>query len=293
MDGILNINKPKGKTSFDIVAMVKRAIGMRQVGHAGTLDPAATGVLPVCFGRATRIIEFMADANKTYLAEIELGITTDTYDAEGKIISRTDPSLVTQAALETALASFRGIIQQTPPMYSAIKHHGKPLYELARAGVEIERKSRIAKIFSIELINWQPPIAAVEVVCGKGTYIRSLAFDLGQLLGCGAYLKSLVRTRNGIFDINDAVPADEFESAARNGYWKYFAYPIDAVLKDQTAIVVGENSSEMIRNGRPLICPEPPSAQDYCRAYTLDGFFLAVLRFDSQNHYWHPEKVFG
>jgi tRNA pseudouridine55 synthase len=275
-----------------MVAMVKRLIGERQVGHAGTLDPAATGVLPVCFGRATRIIEFMADAAKTYLAEVELGITTDTYDAEGSITSKKDPAFVTGTALETALASFRGDIQQTPPMYSAVKHHGKPLYEMARAGIEIERKSRLAKIYSLELIKWQSPIATIEVVCGKGTYIRSLAYDLGQLLGCGAYLKSLVRTRYGIFDIKDAISADEFEYAARDGYWKYFAHPADAVLIDRTAVIVGEKSSETIRNGRPLIYPEPLPPQGYCRAYTLDGFFLAVMRFDSQNGSWHPEKVF-
>ncbi len=293
MDGILNINKPPGKTSFNIVAMVKRLIGERQVGHAGTLDPAATGVLPICFGRATRIIEFMADAAKTYRAEIELGITTDTYDAEGNITDRKDPSYVTRTDLETALASFRGVIQQTPPMYSAVKHHGKPLYELARAGIEVERKSRLAKIYSLELINWQPPVATIEVVCGKGTYIRSLAYDLGQLLGCGAYLKSLVRTRYGIFDIHDAISADEFENAVRNGYWRHFVYPVDAVLLDWAAMLVGENTFKSIKNGRPLIYPEPPSPQDYCRAYTIDGFFLAVMRFDSQNHYWHPEKVFS
>ena len=180
MDGILNINKPCGKTSFSMVAMVKRLTGERRVGHAGTLDPIATGVLPICLGQGTRVIEFLVDATKTYRAEIELGVTTDTYDADGRIIQRGDPSGISQDHLEAALASFCGLIRQTPPMYSAVKYQGKPLYKLARAGITVERRSRLAKIHRLELVDWQPPVATIEVVCGKGTYIRSLAYDLGQ-----------------------------------------------------------------------------------------------------------------
>ena len=151
MDGILNINKPAGKTSFNIVAMVKRLTGEKRVGHAGTLDPMATGVLPICLGQATRLVEYLMDTTKTYRAEIELGVSTDSYDREGIITQRGDASGITLEQLETALNSFRGVITQIPPMYSAVKHQGKPLYQLARAGINVERKSRTAKIYSLEI----------------------------------------------------------------------------------------------------------------------------------------------
>jgi len=188
VDGILNINKPAGMTSFRVVALVRRLSGERRVGHAGTLDPAATGVLPVCLGRATRVVKFLMDTTKTYRAEIELGIATDTGDASGQIVQKGDPFSISREALESALVSFCGSIRQTPPMYSAVKYQGKPLYRLARAGITVERKSRPARIYNLELVDWQPPVFTIEVACGKGTYIRTLASDLGQVLGCGAYL---------------------------------------------------------------------------------------------------------
>ncbi len=227
MDGILNIDKPWGKTSFSIVSMVKRLTGERRVGHAGTLDPAATGVLPVCLGQGTRIIQFLLDATKAYRAQIEFGVATDTYDATGSITSKGDPSGVSREQLLSALTSFSGLIQQTPPMYSAVKHGGKPLYELARSGIKVERKSRLTWVYHLELIDWQPPVATIEVECGKGTYIRSLAHDLGQLLGCGANLKSLTRLRCGFFGIEDAVSMPQLEDALRYGYWQHFIYPIE------------------------------------------------------------------
>ena len=297
MDGILNINKPQGKTSFSIVAMVRRLSGERRVGHAGTLDPAATGVLPVCLGQGTRIIEFLVDATKAYRAQIELGVTTDTYDASGNITHQEDPSGITRKQLESAFSSFRGLIQQTPPMYSAVRHQGKRLYELARAGIRVERRSRLTRIYHLELIDWQLPIVTVEVVCGKGTYIRSLAHDLGQTLGCGASLKSLVRLRCGLFDIKDAVSLPQLEDAFRCGYWQRFVYPIDIVLLHWTAIVVSDATGQAIRNGRPVDYLElRPSAlsssEEHCRAYTSNGHFLGVLRFNPERGQWQPEKVF-
>ena len=296
MDGILNINKPWGKTSFSIVAMVRRLSGERRVGHAGTLDPTATGVLPVCLGQGTRITEFLIDDTKTYQAQIELGVATDTYDASGKITQKRDPSRISQRQLESALASFRGLIQQTPPMYSAVKYQGKRLYELARAGTEVERESRPVKIYHLELIDWQPPIATIEVVCGKGTYIRSLAHDLGQDLGCGANLKNLTRLRCGSFNIRDAVALPQLEDAFRYGYWQHLVYPIDTVLLHWTAIVVSNDTERAIRNGSPLVSenydiPAPPSTENHCRAYTHDGRFLGVLRFNPERGRWQPRKV--
>ena len=302
MDGILNINKPWGKTSFSIVAMVRRLTGERRVGHAGTLDPAATGVLPVCLGQGTRIVEFLVDATKAYRAQIELGVATDTYDASGRITQQGDASGISQEQVEAALNSFRGLILQTPPMYSAVKYQGKPLYELARAGITVERRSRQTKIHHLELIEWQPPIATVEVVCGKGTYIRSLAHDLGQALGCGANLKSLIRLRCGLFDIRDAVSVPQLEDAFRCGYWRHLVHPVDSVLSQWRAMIVSDERGRAIRNGRPLILEgdvngsqqvsTESSFGNRCRAYTRDGCLLGVLRFNPERGQWQPEKVF-
>lgn len=308
MDGILNVNKPYGKTSYSVVAMARRLSGEQRVGHGGTLDPEATGVLPLGLGRGTRVLQFLLDATKAYRAEIELGLTTDTYDASGRITHRGDPSGVTRPQLESALASFCGLIEQAPPMYSAVKYQGRPLYKLARAGLTVERRGRPAKIYRLELIEWQPPVASVEVVCGKGTYIRSLAYDLGQALGCGAYLKSLIRLRCGPFDIEDAVSFSQLEDAFKHGYWQRFLYPIDSVLLHWAAVVVSDDIKNTIRNGHPLVLQENDGdvlnsypgqdvsvvsfSADRCRAYALDGCFLGVLRFNSGTGQWQPEKVF-
>jgi len=308
MDGILNIDKPWGKTSFSMVAMVKQLTGERHVGHAGTLDPAATGVLPICLGQGTRIVEFLVDATKAYRAEIELGIVTDTYDADGRIIQRGDPSGITHDQLESGLASFCGSIWQTPPMYSAVKYQGKPLYELARAGITIKRKSRLAKVHKLELVDWQPPVVTIEVVCGKGTYIRSLAYDLGQALGCGAYLKTLVRLKCGPFGIKEAVPLPQLEDAFRYDCWQSLLYPIDSVLLHWAAMIVSDDAMQSIKNGRPLVLENSErdegsdyteqsllagsSSENHCRAYALDGRFLGVLRFNSETGQWQPKKVF-
>lgn len=303
MDGILNIDKPWGKTSFSVVSIVKRLSGERRVGHAGTLDPAATGVLPVCIGRGTRVIQFLTDADKTYRAEIELGVSTDTYDASGKITGRGDPAGIDREQFETALDSFRGLIQQIPPMYSAVKYHGQPLYKLARAGIDIPRKSRQVRIYHLALIDWQPPVATVELECSKGTYIRSLANDLGQALGCGASLKNLVRLRCGLFDIKNTISLPQLEDAFRYGYWRRFAHPVDTVLSHWGAMVVNEATEDTIKKGcspvlgngdsePPDCCEQYHPVENRCRAYTRDGRFLGVLRFNAETAQWHPEKVF-
>lgn len=298
MDGILNINKPPGKTSYDVVAMVKRLSGERRVGHAGTLDPDATGVLPVCLGWGTRIVEFLMDATKVYRAEIELGAATDTYDSSGQVIQRGDPSKIDRNQVASALDAFRGTIRQTPPMYSAVKHRGKPLYKLARSGISVERKSRTVKIHRLELVDWKPPVATVEVECGKGTYIRSLAHDLGQSLGCGAYLKSLVRTRCGLFDIKDAVTMSRLEEAFLHGYWEHFVHPVDIVLQDYSAVVVDDAAEAAIKNGSPVVLEHINSQtgkvsarQKYYRAYSADGRFLGILRHVPDKGIWQPKKV--
>ncbi len=304
MNGILNINKPPGKTSANVVAVVKRLTGERRVGHAGTLDPIATGVLPVCLGQGTRVIEFLIDATKTYRAEIELGVATDTYDASGKITQKKDPSHIHREQLESALAPFRGLIYQTPPMYSAVKHQGQRLYKLARAGIEVERKSRPARIHRLEIIDWQPPVVTIDVVCGKGTYIRSLAHELGQSLDCGANLKNLIRLSYGPFDVKAAVSVPQLQDAFHHDYWQHFVHPIDVVLLHWRAIVVNEATEYAIRNGNSvdlsgvsnitgsLEQSALPSGKTYCRTYTLNGDFLGVLRLNPESKQWQPEKVF-
>jgi tRNA pseudouridine55 synthase len=308
MDGILNINKPDGKTSFSIVAMVKKLSGASRVGHAGTLDPSATGVLPVCLGQGTRVIEFLMETSKTYLAQVELGKATDTYDATGKTTQQGDYSGISLKRLKSALSSFRGSIQQVPPMYSAVKHHGQPLYELARAGIDVERKSRPAEIYRLELIDWQPPVAIVEVECSKGTYIRSLANDLGQALGCGANLKKLIRLKYGPFDVKNALTSHQLEHAFQFGYWQHFLYPIDTILLHWPAILVDDDTFQAISNGQPVafkefsnnrktaspnrsISTQPPN-KEKCRAYTAAGRFLGILHYDPVKEQWQPDKVF-
>lgn len=295
MDGILNIDKPAGKTSYSVVARIKRLTGEKRVGHAGTLDPDATGVLPVCLGKATRIVEYLTNASKAYRADIELGIATDTYDAGGKVVQRGDASGIDHNQLESALQRFRGRISQTPPMYSALKHQGQPLYKLARAGINIERKSRTVTINRLEIIDWQPPIVTLEVACSKGTYIRSLAHDLGQALGCGAYLKSLIRNQYGPFQVKDAISLPRFEEACRHGDWERLIYPVDYVLQDYRAVVIDEADEKAIKQGKSieLAGTDENATMSLYRAYAPDGRFLGLLRYLPDSGRWQPEKVFA
>jgi len=293
MDGILNINKSAGKTSFGVVAAVKRLTGEHHAGHAGTLDPDATGVLPVCLGRATRVVEFLMDTRKTYRAEVELGKATDTYDGSGKITYQGDIANVDINKIGQALALFRGNIEQIPPAYSALKHRGQPLYRLARANTVIQRKSRKVTIHRLELISWQPPLVTLEIDCSKGTYIRSLAYDLGESLGCGAYLKNLIRTHYGIFDIKYAISLTQLEEACTRGEWQKHLYPIDSVLEDMESIVVDEEGEAAIKTGS-LLKNKPPENDkgQYRRAYNKGGRFLAILTWDKESEHWRPKKVF-
>lgn len=294
IDGILNVNKPEGKTSFNVVAWLKRLTREKHVGHAGTLDPIATGVLPICFGQATRVVQFLTESSKTYLAQIELGVITDTFDRQGKIIERGDPSSITVTQVKEALSSFQGVIKQVPPAYSALKHQGKRYHELARAGVSIKPKARQVEILSLELINYQLPLITVKVDCSKGTYIRSLAHDLGQYLHCGAHLKNLIRLRCGAFHIEDALHLPQIEDAFHKGTWKELLHPLDSPLSNWKTIIVDERNELAIRNGCSLPSDEAffLPTEKYCRAYNLDGHFIAVLCFIPEKKLWHPEKVF-
>lgn len=291
INGILNINKPPARTSQDIVSFVKYLSKQRHVGHAGTLDPIATGVLPICLGQATRMSSFIIETRKTYIAEITLGISTDTYDREGVVVQQKDPSYVTEAQINELLPTLTGKIMQKPPSFSALKHHGKRLYELARAGIEVDTNAREIIVYRLKLIGWSPPYLIIEVECGKGTYIRSIAHDIGQLLGCGAHISALIRTQYGPFNIEDSISLPQLEDAFKHEYWQELLYPIDIAVNDWIAVIVTPEQELAILNGRTI----PYSADNTetrCRAYSSDGRFLAILRSLPDKATWQPEKVF-
>ncbi|MHB1414762.1 MAG: tRNA pseudouridine(55) synthase TruB [Chloroflexota bacterium] len=293
MDGILNICKPLGPTSHDIVNRVRRLSGQRRVGHAGTLDPAAAGVLLVCLGQATRVIEYMANYDKEYLAEIMLGQTTDTYDAAGRPTSAAIVPQFSREQVAAALASFVGTIWQVPPAYSAIKQAGQPLYRLARAGKEVQIPARQVEVHSIDLLEWDTPTLCALIRCGKGTYIRSLAHDLGQKLGSGGHLRSLVRTASGRFHIRDAVTLEELELAFANGYAEDLIFPLDEALLHLPAVILGPHSVPNIQQGKSWQGTRPVAESQRCRAYTGDGEMVALLENDQGTALWHPRKVFA
>lgn len=291
MDGILNIHKPSGPTSFAIVARVKKLLREPKAGHGGTLDPLASGVLPVFLGQATRVAEYLMEYPKTYRAEVELGVSTDSYDAEGAVISRSGVSDITQAAVKQALERFKGDIQQTPPIYSALKHKGQPLYKLARQGQSVQIDSRPASIYRLEINSFHLPYVTLDVECSKGTYIRSLAHDLGAALGCGAHLKGLIRTSYGPFDIKDAVMLEQLEASARDGRWHSLVQPIDTVLSLWDRAMLSDEQVEYVRHGAGLAL-EAGEGTTRLLAYDGGSRLVALLSFDMESQLWRPQKVF-
>jgi len=292
INGILNVNKPEGKTSFSIISWLKRLSGEKHIGHAGTLDPIATGVLPVCFGQATRVVEYIIDSTKIYVGRIELGVTTDTFDREGKVTGKVDPGNVTRSDVERALLKFRGDIEQIPPKYSALKYQGKKGYELARAGLQVNTKPRQVQIVDIKLVEFETPFVTIEVECSKGTYIRSLAHDLGQLLGCGGHLVQLIRKKCGPFFIEEAVQVSEIKCIFHKNILNDFLQPVDFPLLEWEAIIVDSENETRIKNGISLSIDNKYSGS-FCRAYSSNGNFLAVLRREYGSELWHPDKVFS
>ncbi len=295
IDGILNIDKPSGITSMEVVRRIKRASGQKRVGHGGTLDPFASGVVPVCLGRATRMMEYLVDGTKEYHATVRLGVETDTYDVDGEVIQERDASAVQLDAIHDALKPFEGIIEQVPPMYSALKKDGKRLYDMARAGIEIEREPRSVHVFGIEISRWTPPDLTIEVTCGRGFYMRSLAHDLGAALGCGGHLQELTRTRNSALRIDQSLSLEEAEECFAEGTWRDFVHAQDIAVQSMPAIVVDRRVAERVRNGRPLpgalrVPFEKPGEE--CRVYGVDGEFLALMTFDRSAGQWQPKKVF-
>ena len=280
---------------MDVVRRVKRASGIKRVGHGGTLDPIATGVIPICIGQATRVMEYIVDGSKEYSGVVELGVATDTYDSAGEVTRTADTGNLSRDIVGAALESFRGQIDQVPPMYSALKKDGKRLYELARKGIEVERDPRPVRVYDIELTDWAPPLATVRVHCGRGFYMRSLAHDLGQALECGGHLKSLVRLRSGPFKLEESVTLQELEELFADGTWTRRLHSADVVLGGLRAIIAGRRTQDLIRNGRPIsvgVLDSPNDPNKRCRAYSTDGRLIAIMRFDGPLRQWKPEKVF-
>ena len=297
VNGLLNLFKPAGITSMEAVRRIKRMAGRGQkVGHGGTMDPMAQGVLPICLGQATRLMEYVVDGRKRYLMTVHLGVTTDTYDAEGETVATGDATGLTPEAVESVLMSFVGSIDQTPPMYSAVKVKGQRLYQLARAGQEVERAPRPVKIFSIKVTEWALPRIVVEVESGPGVYMRSLAHDLGQILGCGGHVASLERQYCGGFEATDSVTQEILEAAAEEpGGWQQHVFPSDWVLRDLKSTVVGAAAENYLKNGQPVAVRTPLMDAGYLeefRAYSADGRFLGVVRFDRGTSTLKPIKVF-
>lgn len=291
MFGLLNINKPAGPTSHDIVARVRRGTRVKKVGHAGTLDPMATGVLVVCLGAATRLSEYAMGSPKVYRAGVRFGVETDTYDAEGSVIAHHPTDDLTGARVAAALAQFQGTIRQVPPMYSAIKQGGKKLYELARQGQEVKRPAREVTITALRLAAWDAPLATLEVHCSPGTYIRSLAHDLGAALGVGAHLSSLERVASGSFTVAEAVDWAAFEQAMTDGRWRDHLLPPDRAVDDLPALHVDAATADAIAHGMMFpasdTLPEPALA----RVYGPDGGLLAIVERRAER--WKPHKVFA
>ena len=292
MDAILNIHKPSGPTSFAVVARVKRLTGERRVGHGGTLDPLASGVLPVFLGRATRLAEYLMEYPKTYHATVELGAATDTYDAEGSVTSRSDISNITLKDVETALEKFRGEIRQRPPVYSALKQGGQPLHRLARRGQNVEVESRPVTVYRLEILAFELPRLTLEVECSKGTYIRSLAHDLGAALGCGGHLAGLVRTAYGPFDITDAVTLEQLESGIQNGAWRGLIKPMDCVLSRWEKITLDAEQAQAVLGGKGITLNQAVETRRL-RAYDTNGVFLALLQYEPDEARWRPYRVFA
>ena len=299
--GLLNINKPPGLTSHDVVARIRKLTGQHKAGHTGTLDPMATGVLLVCLGQATRLIEYIVTSQKKYRASIYFGISTDTLDDEGSITAQHDISTLTEALLRNILPAFAGDIEQLPPIFSAIKQRGRPLYKRARAGQEVQVEPRRVTIYAMKWVAWSPPVLTLDITCSAGTYIRSLARDLGQAAGTGAHLSGLIRTANGRWSIDDAIELDQLEQIAQTEPegWKAYLQPLDTCVLHLPQIILDSHQVTDVQHGRSIPAdtlkssPELNENINLTRAYTPAGEFLAILELvRNDGNIWQPKKVF-
>ncbi len=286
MDGIINIDKPGGVTSHDVVREVRGVFPGVKVGHSGTLDPLAEGVLPLCLGRATRVVEYIMAQRKTYRAEVVLGIMTETDDAAGTVLRRAAVPRLERDEVEGILRKFSGTITQKPPLYSAVKHRGKPLYYWARRGEEAPRRERSVTIYRLEMSDFQAdraPHLTLRVECSKGFYIRTLAADIGQAIGCGAHLHALVRTAVGPFRLENAVSPAEVATLAEKGAFAEFLLPVDAALNCYPALQLDATNILALKHGRTVVYESSPlPGQADCipvlRVYDGNACFKALAR---------------
>ncbi|MBO5059744.1 MAG: tRNA pseudouridine(55) synthase TruB [Clostridia bacterium] len=279
MDGVIVIDKPIGKTSHDMVSFTRRLFGIKKVGHTGTLDPDASGVLPVCIGKATKAADMLTASDKAYRAQLVLGMTTDTLDASGEILTE-QPVLVTKADIENVIKGFIGEIEQIPPMFSAIKKDGKKLYELARKGITVEREKRKVKIFDITIleIDMEKGTVDIDVACSKGTYIRTLCEDIGMKLGCGAYMNTLVRTKSADFAIEDSFTCEKLLQMKESGTLTDAVIPVDRLFEDYERVQLDAFLSAKAKNGIRIRKKGLKEDKLY-RIYDENGEFLCISRY--------------
>ena len=298
IDGIINVYKEKGYTSHDVVAKLRGILRMKKIGHTGTLDPDAEGVLPVCLGKATKLCDLLTDKTKTYQAVMLLGQETDTQDTTGTILAEY-PVNVTESEVRKAVYSFLGPYMQVPPMYSALKVNGKKLYELARAGKEVEREARPVEILEISVDSVELPRVTMTVTCSKGTYIRTLCYDIGKKLGCGGCMEHLLRTRVERFELADSLKLSQIEELRDRGEVESHVMPVDFVFADLPAYqAVPGDGDKLVHNGNPFPCnlAELQSAgkdqSQKIRVYDSEGMFIGVYQYEESRRRYKPLKVF-
>lgn len=296
LNGIIIIQKEAGYTSHDVVAKMRGICKQKKIGHTGTLDPQATGVLPVCLGSGTKLCDMLTDKDKEYVAELLLGVETDTQDTTGQVI-RTSPVEASETEVTAAVMSFQGVYHQIPPMYSALKVDGKKLYELARAGKEVERKAREVFIHEIEILELALPVVKMRVACSKGTYIRTLCADIGEKLGCGGTMKSLQRTRVGSFTLDRAVTLKELETYRDENRLDELLFPVDSAFAGCPKLHVKQEYCRLIDNGNSFFPNQTMektvhSEGEWVSVYREDGSFVGVYAYDAARKWYKPVKMF-
>ncbi len=294
--GIINVYKEKGYTSHDVVAKLRGILGQKKIGHTGTLDPDAEGVLPVCLGKATKVCDLLADKDKTYHAILLLGKTTDTQDTSGRVLREAE---VTSSIKEVyqAIQSFQGDYEQVPPMYSALKVNGKKLYELAREGRTVEREARKVQIHEIKIHEIVLPRVSMTVSCSKGTYIRTLCHDIGEKLGCGGCMEQLLRTQVGSFFLEDSLKLEEIEILKDLGQLGEHIIRIDELFSGYPAVTLKEEYQKLLANGNPFYSRQAkkqvfPEGNGYVRVYGADGTFYAIYEYIKKENRFRPVKMF-
>ena len=293
--GIINVYKEKGFTSFDVVAKLRGILRTKKIGHTGTLDPDAEGVLPVCIGRATKVCDILTDKDKVYEAVMLLGVETDTQDTSGEVLKEL-PVEVSKETVKEAILSFVGEYAQVPPMYSALKVNGKKLYELAREGKTVERKARNVQIFSIEILEMDLPRVRMSVHCSKGTYIRTLCHDVGQKLGCGGCMDKLLRTKVGVFELADTLKLAEIDALAKESLVEERIISVDELFEDYTKVWMKQEFDVVVHNGnrvkKRMFEDKLSSNAERLRVYDSKGEFIGIYEYSEERSDFKPVKMF-